>query len=250
MPVRSNHLLPQALIVLLAFWPGAAAAQAALKDSVPHITVVGHASMEVVPDIAILSLAVVTEKAKADDAAAENTRTAQALVEQIKAEGIDARDIQTTSVTLSPDYEDVSEGTSRTSKRVLRGYIARNSLAVRIHALATVGALARRLIDMGANQLEGIDFGYEHEDEAYDKLRDEAMRDALRRAKDYLPAVGLSLGRVIEIAPVESVATRSNVAMFASPASGAARPPASIAIEPGTLTLQTDVQVTWELTAQ
>ncbi|MGB7125614.1 MAG: SIMPL domain-containing protein [Methylovirgula sp.] len=79
------------VVALLTFLPGAAVAQAALKDSVPHVTVVGRASTEVVPDIAVLSLAVVTEKPTAKEAAAENAQAAQALVDEIKAQGIDAR---------------------------------------------------------------------------------------------------------------------------------------------------------------
>ncbi len=239
----------QIVAAILALLPGAAAAQVALKDAVPHITVVGHASTEVVPDIAILSLAVVTEKAKADNAAAENARTAQALIADIKAEGIDVSDIKTTSVTLSPDYEEISEGVSQTSKQVLRGYIARNSIAVRVHAIDKAGALARQLIDAGANQLEDVSFAYDHEDEAYDKLRDEAIRDAQRRAKDYLPAAGMHLGRVIEISPLEGAAEpRVNLAFAGASAARSAEAP--IPIEPGTLTLETQVQVTWELTTQ
>lgn len=246
--MRKSHI--QILAVILALLPGAAAAQVALKDAVPHITVVGHASMEVVPDVAILSLSVVTERPKADDAAAENAQTAEALIADIKAQGIDASDIKTASVTLSPDYEEINEGASQTSKQVLRGYIARNSIAVRVHAIDKAGALARRMIDKGANQLDDVSFAYTRQDEAYDELRDKAMRDALRQANDYLPAAGMHLGRVLEIAPVETGATRNNVPMFASVASGASRPASSIPIEPGTITLQTDVEVTYELTTQ
>jgi uncharacterized protein YggE len=243
--MRVRSILPQVLVATLALAPTAAVAQAALKDAVPHITVVGRARTEVVPDIAILSVAVVTERPKAEDAAAENAQAAQALIEAIKAQGIDARDVQTVSSTLTPDYGDVDDA-SQTAKRTLRGYIAKNSLAIRVRALDRAGALARKLIDSGANQLEGIDFSCDHQDEAYDKLRDDAMRDALRRAKDYLPAVGVSLGRVLEINPLDSdIAPRGNMAMFAASARAS---DAAIPIEPGTLVLETTVQVTWEVT--
>lgn len=241
--MRKSHF--GIILAFLALAPGPVAAQEALKDSVPHITVVGHASTEVVPDIAILSVAVVTEKAKADEAAAENARTAQALVAEIKAQGIDTRDVATRSVTLSPDYVEESDAT-RPVKPVLRGYIARTSIAVRVRAIDKAGALARKLIDMGANELEGVDFAYQHEAEAYDKLRDQAMRDALRQANAYLAAVGVKLGRVLEISPLEAGAPSG--APFAAEARVARPPEASIPIEPGTITLQTDVQVTWELT--
>jgi uncharacterized protein len=123
--------------------------------------------------------------------------------------------------------------------------VARNSIAVRIHAVDKAGELARRFIDAGANQVEDVSFGYEHADRVYDKLRDEAVRDALRRAKGYLPSVDLSLGRVLEIAPMEGGIGSG----FPAPAAAAfARSEQiNIPIEPGTLTLQSDVQVTWEL---
>ncbi|MFZ1960903.1 MAG: SIMPL domain-containing protein [Methylovirgula sp.] len=226
------------VVALLTFLPGAAVAQAALKDSVPHVTVVGRASTEVVPDIAVLSLAVVTEKPTAKEAAAENAQAAQALVDEIKAQGIDARDIQTSSVTLTPIYTDIVGQ----DERKLRGYSARNNFEVRIRVLDKAGAIARGLIDKGANEFDGISFNYEHEAEAYDKLRDAAMRDALRRAKDYLPAVGLKLGRVLEIAPNDVSAPRFALA------AGSSAPAAAVPIEPGALTLETEVQVTWELT--
>jgi uncharacterized protein len=230
------------VLAFLTFAPSAAAAQAALKDAVPHITVVGHASTEVVPDIAILSLTVVTEKPTAEEAAAENARTAQALVAEIKAQGIDARDVQTQSITLSPVYDETSDGQSQLK---LRGYSARDSLEVRVRALGKAGAIARQLIDKGANEFEGISFKYEHEDEAYDKLRDAAVRDALRRAKDYLPAVGVKLGRVLEISPIEGgFEPRANMALAAAPLRSSE---VTIPVETGTLTLETDVQVTWEL---
>lgn len=230
-----------AFALVMAF-PSAAAAQAALKDSVPHITVVGHASTEVVPDIAILSLAVVTEKPTAEEAAAENARTAQGLIAEIKAQGIDARDVKTQAITLAPVYDEANDGQGQGK---LRGYSARDSLEVRVRAFDKAGAIARRLMDKGANEFEGIGFKYEHEDEAYDKLRDAAVRDALRRAKDYLPAVGLKLGRVLEISPLEGgFEPRANMTLAAAPPSREV----AIPIEPGTLTLTSDVQVTFELT--
>jgi uncharacterized protein len=128
------------------------------KDTVPTILTHGVASAEVVPDIAIISLGVDTERPKAADAARDNARAVQAMIAEIKAQGIEAKDIKTLSVTLSPVYDEVhvqnpnGEVTKRTSgppgtavlsllpegatsyvtKKQLRGYIAHNSFGVRI----------------------------------------------------------------------------------------------------------------------
>ncbi len=244
MITKRLHLVPLALCFAAV---DARAGEAALKDAVPHITVVGRAHAEVVPNLAILDLAVVTERPKSVDAASENARTVQALVDEIKAQGIEARDIKTISITLAPVYE-TDYGVSRVSKRTLRGYSVHNSFEIRVRSLDKVGTLARQLIDRGANEFHSIRFEYEHADEAYDRLRDEAMRDALRRAKDYLPAVGSTLGRIIEISPGEpSAEARYKSSDFAGGLRAPSEESASIPIEPGSETLQTEVQVTWEV---
>ncbi len=69
------------------------------------------------------------------------------------------------------------------------------------------------------------------------------MRDALLIAKDYLPAAGVSLGRVLEIAPNDHGGIAPRV--FAR----AMAPAADVPITPGTLSYDSQVRVTWELVA-
>jgi uncharacterized protein len=216
-----------------------------LKDSVPSITTTGVASMEVVPDIATISIGVDTERPRAADAARENARAAQAVVGEIKAQGIEAKDIRTRSITLSPVYDETSDANGHV-KRTLRGYDARNSLSVRIKDITKAGALASQLMDKGANDLDGIEFDYSQKEAKYDALRSDAVRDALRKANSYASALGIKLGRILEIAtqPPEPVATAMSPRMLGA----AARPAApAIPVEPGVQTLRTEVQVTWEL---
>jgi uncharacterized protein len=241
------RLLPLFLAILTGFASTALPAQAApsLKESLPTITVTGHAQTEIVPDLAIISLAVSTERPKAEAAAAANAATAQALIDEIKAQGIDAKDIKTVSITLTPVYDEQNDAAGRGLKKTLRGYSARNSLEIRIHAIDKAGALASRLIDKGANEVQGISFDSDQKDAAYNRLRGQAMQDALRQAKAYMAAVGQHLGRILEIAPIDVVSQR--VFRYASGASFAAPAPANIPIEPGTLNLEAQVQVVWEL---
>jgi uncharacterized protein len=216
-----------------------------LKESVPTITANGVASAEVVPDIATISIGVDTERPNAADATRDNARAAQTVVGEIKAQGIEARDIKTLSITLSPVYDESTDANGRI-KRTLRGYEAHNSLSVRIRDITKAGALARQLMDKGANSLEGIEFDYLQKDTKYDGLRGDAVRDALRKANSYVNGLGIKLGRVLEIAtepPAPGPAGMSPRML------GAASRQASTAIpvEPGVQTLRTEVQVTWEL---
>jgi uncharacterized protein len=214
-----------------------------LKDSVPSITTNGIASTEVVPDLATISLGVDTERPKAADAARDNARAAQAIVGEIKAQGIEAKDVKTQSVTLSPDYDEVNDDNGHVTKRTLRGYIAHNSLIVRVRQIDKASVLAGQLMDKGANSFDGIAFDYTQKEAKYDALRGDAVRDALRKANSYVNGLGLKLGRVLEIA------TRSPTPIPAAMplAMRAKREAAAVPVEPGVEMLRTEVQVTWEL---
>ena len=218
-----------------------------LKDSVPNITTNGVASAEVVPDIATISIGVDTERPNAADAARDNARATQAVVGEIKAQGIEAKDIKTLSITLSPVYDESTDANGRIIKRTLRGYSAHNSLSVRIRDITKAGALASQLMDKGANSLEGIEFDYSQKDAKYDGLRGDAVRDALRKASSYVNGLGIKLGRVLEIAtePAAPVSAGMSPRMLGAGPREAA--PAAIPVEPGVQTLRTEVQVTWEL---
>ncbi|HWX14779.1 MAG TPA: SIMPL domain-containing protein [Methylocella sp.] len=224
----------------------AARAEKALspKDSVPIITTNGEASAEVVPDIATISLGVDTERPKAADAARENTRAAQAIVNEIKAQGVDAKDIKTISVTLAPVYDEERDANGFVTKRTLRGYIANDSLTVRVKDIGKAGTLASQMMDKGANRFNGITYEYSQKEEKIDSLRGDAVRDALRKANSYVKALGIRLGRVLEIAsqPHASVPVAARMMAAAAPAREAA---VSIPVEPGIETLRTEVQVTW-----
>jgi uncharacterized protein len=215
------------------------------KDSVPSITTNGVASTEVVPDLATISLDVETERPKAADAARDNALAAQAIAGEIKAVGIEARDIKTLSVTLSPDYDEIRDANGYVTKRTLRGYIASNSLSVRIREVAKAGVLAGQLMDKGANSFEGITFDYTQKEAKYDALRGDAVRDALRKANSYVNGLGLKLGRVLEIAT--QVGSQVPGVFGGNMQPAGKREAAAVPVEPGSEVLRTEVEVTWEL---
>lgn len=218
-----------------------------LKESVPIISTAGTASVDVIPDLATLFLGVETERPNAADAARENTRAVQAVVNEIKAQGIEEKDIKTVSITLAPVYDETTDANGRT-KRTLRGYNARNALSVRLRDVKKAGALASQLMAKGANSLDGIEFDYSQKEAKYEGLRIDAVRDALRKANSYVSGLGIKLGRVLEIAtqPPGPIPVAMSPRMTAA-ASRQADAAAAVPIEPGVQTLRTEVQVTWEL---
>ena len=149
-----------------------------LRDSVPHITMSGTASMQVVPDIAVLYLAVVNERADAAAATQATSKAAHDLVADIKAHGIDDKDIEAT-FTLEALVDTKSDEGGRAIESKLRGYRAQEYIDVTVRDAKTAGSLARRFIGAGAVQLRSASYFISKQKELTRGLDAAAFRDAL-----------------------------------------------------------------------
>jgi uncharacterized protein YggE len=215
-------------------------------DDRPHITIIGTASAQVVPDLAEISLGVTTEKPGAAEASAENARIAQGIIDAAKAQGVEARDIRTQAVTLTQVFDEIHDANGRFTGRKPRGFSAENTIAVRVRALDKAGALAQSLITKGATQFNGIGFTVEHPEPVQDKLLSEAVRDARRKAGIAAEALGVKLGPVLLIE--RPSADTGGAPVFAKGRMLAAMAPApAVPVEAGTQTLSSEMEVTWAL---
>ena len=203
----------------------------------------GHASREMIPNLATVTLGITADRPTAADASAQAGRIASGLVEKIKASGIGDRDIKTVQSSLTPLMEPTKPGSDVTK---LKGFRATDLLEIRVRDLTATGALVERLVDKGANAIESIDFSVDNVEAVMDGLRGDATRDARRKAALYADAAGVRLGRIIEIVP-----EASGPAPFMQRAKAdsilAAAPAAAPPMQAGTETLDARVRITWEL---
>ena len=182
--------LIQALILSTALaLPLAAGAETAL------ITVTGEASVAVQPDVATLSLGVTTQAATAAEAMAANTAALSVVLARLKTAGISDRDLQTSNLTLNPNWVGYDSGATPT----IAGYTAANLLTVRVRALDTLGAVLDAAITDGANTLNGLTFELSDPKPKMDEARRAAVADAMARAKLLVEAAGAKLGAVQSI---------------------------------------------------
>jgi uncharacterized protein len=234
------------LFATLAFLAAAApaASQVALADDKEPqkrtISMSGRGEIKSAPDMVTVSAGVEIQAPAAKDALAKNTAAMTRVVEALKSEGIDAKDIQTTNFSVSPRYEDQDD-----DKRPPRlvGYSVFNSVYVTMHDTAKLGGVLDQLVSAGSNSIGGISFSIDKPEELENEARKLAMADAIAKAKLYAEAAGAELG------PVQTITEQGGYVPYAYPA--APRMEASAAkqvpIEPGTQSVNIDVQVTWEL---
>ncbi|AWB49199.1 SIMPL domain-containing protein [Gemmobacter aquarius] len=159
------------------------------------ITVTGEGRAEAAPDLATISLGVTTQGETAGAAMDANSAALAAVVTRLKAAGIADRDVQTSNLSLNPNWQQ-NDGTQPPK---IAGYVAMNVLTVRVRALDTLGEVLDSAITDGANTLNGISFGLDDPEPAMDKARIEAVQAAKARAELMVGAAGLKLGRVVSI---------------------------------------------------
>src|SRR5437764_6305893 len=147
-----------------------------------------------VPDVAIISAGVVTRSPTAtgaiQDAADRMTRVLAAL----KRAGIQDRDIQTSSVSLNPEYRYVENQPPQ-----LTGYTASNQMSVRFRDIRSSGKILDALVKEGANQINGPSLTVDKPEIALDEARAKAVAIARARAELYARSLGLRVARIVSV---------------------------------------------------
>lgn len=171
------------------------ASVASAQDSA-RITVTGEGRVEAQPDMATIQLGVTTQAATAAEAMASNSAELSAVLDRLLAAGIEPRDVQTTGLSLNPNWDNSYTGEGAPK---ITGYVASNMLTVRVRAIETLGSVLDAAVKDGANTLNGVSFGLADPAPALDEARKLAVADALARATLFATAAGVALGPVISI---------------------------------------------------
>ena len=215
-----------------------AAQEAASDDAV--ISVSGYGFVELPPDTARLSVGVRMVEPTLADAADEVNRQATDIVNAIKAEGIAARDIQTSSYTVSI-VRDRTEGGD--PNRVV-GYEVSNQVNVVIRDVDAVSALLDAAITAGANEIRQLQFYVEDLEPHRLEAHALAIEDATKKAARMAEAAGLELGPVVAISDGTIVVpTQVYVGAQAGGRGGGGGAP----IESGTVSVSANAVMTFEL---
>ena len=220
---------------LLAPPPAAAAEDKPMERT---ITVSASGSVTAEPDQARINTGVVSEASTAIEALNKNTDAMKKVVAELKAKGVDAKDIQTSSFNVEPVVVYTKEG----APPKVTGYRVNNEVAVMVRDLAKLGSVLDQLVSVGANQVHGLSFDVSKAETLKDEARKEAMANALRRAKLLAAAGGAEVGEIVQIA--EDVTFGGPQPVTFSKRAMAAE---AVPIERGSQQLESRVTVTWRL---
>jgi hypothetical protein len=223
--------LAAALAIALSATPALAG-----SDFPPAISVTGQASISVPPDLAEVNAGVATDAKTAREASDANNAAMAKVLAALKGAGIEDKDVQTSQLSLQPQY-----APNRAGPSAVVGYRASNRVTVKVRDVTKVGGVIDTLVGAGANDIGNISFEVSQASKLLDDARENAVADARRKAEIYAKAAGVALGAPLSIseegAPQPMFRAKMAMPMAAAP------PP----IAHGEETLSISVSVTWAI---
>ena len=160
-----------------------------------EILVEGVGQVEAAPDMARIQIGVVKEARLATQALAAASAATADVLEMLAASGVEARDIQTRNVRVSPRYDRRNDGSA---PRIV-GYVASNDLNVTVRDLDDLGTLLDAVVADGATNLGRLSFDVADPEPLLKRARVIAVQDAIGLANELADAAGVKLGPLMRL---------------------------------------------------
>jgi len=230
---RASWLLLVIGLLTLMVFPSAAQ-DTGNTGTMNTITVTGTGKAAAAPDMATLEIGV--EFPNTDIAAAygDVNTSIERIIEAIVALGVAREDIRTTGVNIYSEGVPTPEGQMENRFRV------GNRVNVTVRDLSLIESVIDTAVSNGANMIFGLQFGISDPSAIESEARTMALDDARERAGQIASNIGVELGDIVTV--VETSA--GGFPVFDGGFGGA---PMSAAIEPGQLTVNLQVQVTFQM---
>ena len=210
------------------------------------ITIEGRGEVSAAPDMAMINSGVTSQGATAREALDANTAAMAELIAELKAAGIEARDIQTSGFSVNPNYvysdERDSNGYSLPPK--VNGYQVSNTVTVIVRDLEALGTILDKSVTVGANTVNGVSFAVADPSELYDEARRAAFADARAKAELYATEAGGAIEDIVSISETQGFNDPQPYPMYARADMAAGAP---VPVEAGELTFAINVNVQWNL---
>ena len=225
------------LFVTVLLIPAALGAQTPGSADPPVIVTSGEAEVKRAPDRAWVEIRAESRAKDPKEAQRLNAAAMAAVMARLKGMALGDQAVRTLSYDLQPEF-DYANG-----RQTLRGYVARNTIEVRVDDVARVGDVLGASVGSGATSVGGLRFDLKDREGAEREALRLAVQDARARAEALASGAGVKIDRIIRIeesrAPVNPPRPMAMMREVANMAADA-QPP----ISPGTVEIRAHVTLT------
>lgn len=202
------------------------------------ITISGEGKVQAKPDIAMVSLSVLSEATTVAAAQKDNTEKMNKIIKAMKDTGIDEKDLKTTNYSINPKYQYIS------GKSIIIGYEVNQTLEVKIRNLDKISSVLSSGAELGANQIGGLTFTFDDSEGLKAEARKKAIENARQKAKILADDLDVDLVRIISFS--EST-NEPPIPFYAERAFGIGGGGETPSIEAGQNEIAASVAITYEI---
>lgn len=185
----TKHIAAIGLAVLTA----TSAAAQSMTSNEPVVVVTGDGLVKAAPDRAFTTFAVESRSKNPKEAQTQNAKVMTAVQGKLLASGVAKEALRTLGYSLNLESDWVN------GRQIPRGYVARNTIEVRLDDITRVGEIIDIAITAGANSVHGVRFDLKDRDALEREALKRATADARGRAEAAAAGAGATIGRVIRV---------------------------------------------------
>jgi len=180
------------LVILGLISPAFAAGQANPPEP-PVVVASGEGVVKAAPDQAWVRIGAESRSKNPKDAQQQNAQAMSGVQQKLAGLGIPKDAIKTVAIDLQLEY-DYANG-----RQTPRGYVARNTIEVRVDELAKLGEVLDAAVGSGATLLHGLRFDLKKREDLEREALQQAVAAAVARAESMAAGARRAIDRVIRI---------------------------------------------------
>lgn len=159
----------------------------------PSIVVTGEGTVKVAPDQAWVRISTESRSKVSKEAQQRNAEVMTAVQQKLTALGIPKDAVKTVAIDLQPEF-DYNNG-----RQTLRGYLARNTIEVRIDDFAKVGDVLDAAVQSGATNVHGLRFDVKNRAAVEEQALQRAVTAGMAKAQTIAGAAKRAVDRILRI---------------------------------------------------
>jgi uncharacterized protein YggE len=221
--------------------PALASTSASAKcgGSGPKLTVQGSGTVSATPDLLTVSVDIDVTDPNARASLVDDNTKASAVTAVLKQGGVAAKDIQTSNVSIQPQY---------TLAGAISGYEMTNTLTAKLRNFSTAGSVLDSLTATAGNaaRIDSLSFSIDDPSKIEDTARTDAVHQAVSHARSMAQAAGERLGPVCSLTD-DSAPDYGIEGPFGSASAAATNQSAAVPLEPGSQQVSAQITLVYAL---
>ena len=184
-----------AAAALMAAPTALSAAEIHIETKNPVVELSVSEMVESAPDTVTFSTGVENSAPTASAALRANSAQVARVINQLKSLGIADKDIQTSGINLSPEYEYIQA----TQRNRFKGYRVSNQVQVKMRDIDKLGTILDQVVASGATNINGPYFSIDDDSAVKRSARAAALANGKAQAETYARAAGFAGVRLLSV---------------------------------------------------